>query len=202
MAREFRLPDIGEGLTEAEIVEWKVAVGDTVAMDQVVVEVATDKAVVELPTPFAGVVLSLGAQEGEVVEVGTVLVVIGDPDGDEPSAAEADGPAHGDVAPIVGTLDTEVMSLAANPDAPDSHLARPRALPVVRKLARDLGVDLDRVVGTGPDGRITRGDVEAAAGDGAGSPEPDTAAAPAPIRQASRARSSRSTSSPRSSGST
>jgi pyruvate/2-oxoglutarate dehydrogenase complex dihydrolipoamide acyltransferase (E2) component len=76
MAYEFRLPDIGEGLMEAEIVEWRVAVGDTVAMDQIVVDVETDKAVVEIPIPVAGTVLYLA--EDEIVEVGAVLVVIGE----------------------------------------------------------------------------------------------------------------------------
>ena len=74
MAREFLLPDIGEGLTEAEIVRWLVAEGDTVDLDQPIVEIETDKALMEIPTPFAGVVVSLGAHEGTVLEVGQVLV--------------------------------------------------------------------------------------------------------------------------------
>ena len=78
MANEFRLPDIGEGLTEAEVISWLVAVGDEVVVDQNVVEVETDKAVVEIPIPYAGTVLSLGASEGEVVKVGEVLIVIGE----------------------------------------------------------------------------------------------------------------------------
>ena len=79
MAREFRLPDIGEGLTEAEIVRWLVAVGEHVAADQPIVEVETDKAVVEIPSPYAGVVISHGGAEGEVVAVGSILVTIGEP---------------------------------------------------------------------------------------------------------------------------
>ena len=78
MAREFRLPDIGEGLTEAEIVRWLVAEGDHVDADQPIVELETDKAVVEIPSPFAGTVVRHGGSEGDVIEVGAVLVVVGD----------------------------------------------------------------------------------------------------------------------------
>ena len=93
--REFRLPDIGEGLVEAEIVKWHVAVGGTVAMDETIVEVETDKAVVEIPSPFAGRVVRHGAAEGEVLRVGEVLVVIGDEDETwaPPAAAPASAPA-------------------------------------------------------------------------------------------------------------
>ncbi len=89
MAREFRLPDIGEGLTEAEIVRWLVAVGEHVAADQPIVEVETDKAVVEIPSPYAGVVISHGGAEGEVVAVGSVLVTIGEPGEMSPPTAPA-----------------------------------------------------------------------------------------------------------------
>ncbi len=164
MAREFKLPDIGEGLTEADIVRWLVAEGDTVEADQAIVEVETDKAVVEIPSPYGGVVLRHGCPEGETIEVGEVLVVIGEageaPPPSDPAAVDDAGPE-----PIVGTLHEEAEFL-------DTHrLAEPaprtaavaKALPVVRKLARDLGVDLAAVTGTGPDGRISREDVEAAA---------------------------------------
>ncbi len=167
MAREFRLPDIGEGLTEAEIVRWLVDVGEEVREDQPVVEVETDKAVVEIPSPYAGVVISHGGAEGDVLEVGAVLVTIGEP-GEPTTAPEPEpspprqepGPTT-EPEPIVGTLSDEAEVLgqpaAAQPQAP----AAIKALPVVRKLARDNGIDLDTVVGTGPGGRITRADVEA-----------------------------------------
>jgi pyruvate dehydrogenase E2 component (dihydrolipoamide acetyltransferase) len=150
MALEFRLPDIGEGLAEAEIVEWLVQLGQDVRLDQPLVQVETDKAVVEIPAPRAGVLLHRGSEAGAVVRVGEILAVIGE-------AGEAWAATtrieRAEPAPIVGTLS----------EAPELS-ARGEALPVVRKLARDLGVDLSAVRGTGPEGRITREDVEAASG--------------------------------------
>ncbi|MDX1448318.1 MAG: biotin/lipoyl-containing protein, partial [Acidimicrobiia bacterium] len=173
MAYEFRLPDIGEGLVEAEIVEWLVAVGDTVERDQVVVHVETDKAVVEVPIPVAGTVLFLGGEAGEVLEVGSILVVVGEPDEQWPGqATDAEPEGEGDeagesvsseAAPIVGTLDSEATVLSRDDGPAAASASAPKALPLVRKLARDLGVDLDQIEGTGPDGRITRDDVTAAA---------------------------------------
>ncbi len=184
MAQEFRLPDIGEGLTEAEIVRWLVAEGDYVAADQPVVEVETDKAVVEIPSPYAGTVLRHGGAPGEVLEVGAVLLVVGDAESEVPDAQEPEGghaqddltqdvetaefevvdsrPIGETAAPIVGTLneDAEVLEpRAATPAASGSSV---KALPIVRKLARDNGVDLTTVQGSGPGGRITREDVLAA----------------------------------------
>ena len=162
MAKEFRLPDIGEGLTEAEIVRWLVPEGERVEADQPVVEVETDKAVVEIPSPYAGIVLRHGGAEGETVAVGEVLVVIGEPD-------EAVGPdvatevvaPPSEAAPIVGTLSEDAEDLAARTDTGESS-GSVKALPVVRKLARDMGVDLASITGSGPEGRITREDVLAA----------------------------------------
>ena len=88
MAREFKLPDIGEGLTEAEIVRWLIPEGERVEADQPVVEVETDKAVVEIPSPYAGVVLKHGGTEGQTIDVGSVLLVIGDDDEDSVSVVE------------------------------------------------------------------------------------------------------------------
>ncbi len=155
MAYEFRLPDIGEGLAEAEIVEWRVAVGDTVAMDEIVVDVETDKAVVEIPIPVAGTVLYLA--EDQIVEVGAILVVIGEEGEVWPSEPKPETPS-GDAAPIVGTLDTTVTTLSSRSDESS-------ALPVVRKLAKEMGVDLTTVRGTGPHGRVTREDVLGATGE-------------------------------------
>lgn len=184
MANEFRLPDIGEGLTEAEIVRWLVQVGERVEADQPIVEVETDKAVVELPSPYAGIVLEHGGAEGETVDVGSILVVIGDEDAAAVPAAplsaseavteelevvviEEAGPTPEPKAvapPIVGTLseDAELLGATVGEDAADPDSAV-RALPLVRKLARDKGVDLATVHGSGPAGRITREDVLAAA---------------------------------------
>jgi pyruvate dehydrogenase E2 component (dihydrolipoamide acetyltransferase) len=160
VAREFRLPDIGEGLTEAEIVRWLVAVGETVAADQPIVEVETDKAVVEIPSPYAGTVLSHGGAEGDVIGVGEVLVVIGD--AGEAESAPPEDKVAGEPAPIVGTLgeEAEVLHDQRAPVATGSVAVQ--ALPIVRKLAREHGVDLTMVEATGPGGRITREDVEAA----------------------------------------
>jgi pyruvate dehydrogenase E2 component (dihydrolipoyllysine-residue acetyltransferase) len=169
--REFRLPDIGEGLTEAEIVRWLIPEGGTVAADQPVVEVETDKAVVEIPSPFAGVVLRHGGAEGETIDVGEVLVVIGDADSvvaeessvhveSEPESRDAE-PEPPSVAPIVGTLSEEAEVLSPRAVQPGES-SPVKALPLVRKLARDRGIDLGSIRGTGPQGRVTREDVLAA----------------------------------------
>jgi pyruvate dehydrogenase E2 component (dihydrolipoamide acetyltransferase) len=125
MAYEFKLPDLGEGLTEGEIARWLVSEGDEIAEDQPLVEIATDKTTVEIPSPAAGKVTQILVAEGDVVPVGTLLVVIG-----------------GDGAP---------------------RAAAPQATPVVRRIAKELGVELTALRGTGPGGRITESDVRAAA---------------------------------------
>lgn len=154
MADEFRLPDIGEGLTEAEVVAWLIPVGEAVAVDQPLVEVETDKAVVEIPSPFAGVVLHHGAAVGEVVAVGSILAVVG-ADGEEWSAGEPAQVSAAPVtdAPLVGTLSEDAETLPSRGSV--------QALPVVRKLARDHGIDLASVEGSGPGGRIVRADIDA-----------------------------------------
>ena len=180
MAHEFRLPDIGEGLTEAEIVRWLVAEGDRVEADQPVVEVETDKAVVEIPSPYSGVVLRHGGGEGEVVEVGQVLVVIGDENemqADQPASERSEAePAEAEPAeaepvpspaetptsaPIVGTISEEAEVLAPAAETARARSNQVKALPLVRKLARENDIDLATVEGSGPGGRITREDVEA-----------------------------------------
>lgn len=183
MAHEFRLPDIGEGLTEAEIVRWLVAEGEEVEADQAIVEVETDKAVVEIPSPYAGVLISHGGAEGDVIEVGQVLVTIGEPRGDvsspmseaalgevSPQATEGAEPSR-EAEPIVGTLGEEVETIAPTTAASATPTAV-KALPVVRKLAREHGIDLDAIEGSGPGGRIMRDDVEAAIA-AAGTVEPE-----------------------------
>lgn len=150
MARvEFALPDVGEGLEEGEVVSWLVGPGDAVVRDQPLVEVQTDKALVELPSPVAGQVVSLAFAPGDIVKVGQVLVVL------------EDGAASAPAAPAPRAS----SSPAASPPAPTGPAAggRPKAAPAVRKLALDRGVDLTTVAGTGPGGRILASDVEAAA---------------------------------------
>jgi pyruvate dehydrogenase E2 component (dihydrolipoamide acetyltransferase) len=183
VAREFRLPDIGEGLTEAEIVRWLIAEGEDVTVDQPIVEVETDKAVVEIPSPYAGVVVSHGGAEGDVIAVGDILVTIGEP-GEVATPSPAPESAEGEVfeaqpEPIVGTLSEEAEVLESSPRQSAPLPPAVQALPIVRKLARDNGIDLETVVGSGPGGRITRVDVEAAIADSAvadrgvtGEPEP------------------------------
>jgi pyruvate dehydrogenase E2 component (dihydrolipoamide acetyltransferase) len=168
VAKEFRLPDIGEGLTEAEIVRWLVAEGERVEADQPVVEVETDKAVVEIPSPYAGIVLQHGGAEGETIAVGSVLVLISEPGESSAPAdilAPTEQPPVVSAAPIVGTLseDAEDLSLPPVETAETAEADQVKALPIVRTLARDLGVDLAAVIGSGPEGRITREDVAAAA---------------------------------------
>jgi pyruvate dehydrogenase E2 component (dihydrolipoamide acetyltransferase) len=235
---EFKLPDVGEGLTEAEIVAWKVKVGDTVGINEIIVEIETAKSLVELPSPFAGTVLELMVPEGETVPVGTPIISIGDP-----SAAAAPAPAAAPATPAEMEIDLsnpaasgggegeslvgrnkadrgpirrarkggaspsteagantqlqvqgafapggaqsgEVLE-ADEPAVPATAAREPehatalvperatspaahRALakPPVRKLAKDLGIDLARVTPTGPNGTVTRDDVQAAVGAG------------------------------------
>ena len=149
MAYEFKLPDLGEGLTEGEIARWLVSEGQEIGEDEPLVEVQTDKTTVEIPSPAAGKVTSILVEEGKVVPVGTVLVVIG-------------GEADGGAAPAGSKP-------AAQPQAAGS---RGRATPLVRKIAQELRVDLDAVTGTGPQGRVTEDDVRAAAAPGEGRREP------------------------------
>ena len=160
MARVFRLPDIGEGLTEAEVVSWLVGVGDPVGIDQPVVEMETDKAVTDIPSPFAGVLLYQGGEEGSTIKVGDVLIVVGYEGEEWTRAGRHDGGAE--AAPIVGTLSEEAVLLGGDESATGEQIDRPKALPLVRKLAKEHGLLLEDLRGTGPQGRITRDDVLAA----------------------------------------
>jgi len=188
MALEFRFPDVGEGIHEGEIVRWLVKEGDRVRPDQPLVEVETDKAVVEIPAPRAGLVVRLGAAEGQKIQVGEVLVVIGDVD--EPAVVAAPPPTQPTTpaaASVVGSLDLALTELPPSPEvtqaAPAAASAQNRrvlAIPSVRKLARDLGVDLTQVTPTGPHGRMRREDVLQAAQQHPAPAAPAVEAAPAP----------------------
>jgi 2-oxoisovalerate dehydrogenase E2 component (dihydrolipoyl transacylase) len=205
-AYDFKLPDVGEGLVEAEIVAWRVAPGDTVAVNDVLVEVETAKSVVELPSPWAGTVQELLVAEGQVVPVGTPIIRVaveqaapngaatGGRPAEEAGAGASTGAtgaaAEGSTATLVGygpragrvrrrpRRTSPATGGAAGdaagplsvpehaPSVPDQRSASTsagpaRAKPPVRKLAKDLGVDLRAVPGTGPDGTVTRDDVEA-----------------------------------------
>ncbi|WP_017606458.1 dihydrolipoamide acetyltransferase family protein [Nocardiopsis alkaliphila] len=218
----FKLPDVGEGLVEAELLTWYVQPGDKVSDGQMICEIETAKAVVELPCPFSGTVKELLAAEGETVEVGSVIITVDDGTG----GSGASGAAAGDAAqeteerekPLVGYGEKAaatqrrarrrptpsapvsapppklsepapagtpgVMAAPAGPAPASGPVGRPLAKPPVRKLAKDLGVDLSTVAPTGKDGVITREDVHAAVealkAPAASAPE----AAPAPDRSA------------------
>src|SRR5690625_1867534 len=180
----FPLPDVGEGLTEADIVDWKVAVGDTVEVNDVLVEIETAKSLVELPSPHAGLITAILAEVGATVDVGAPISTIdiepsGEPGAAPPAPAQAE-PAEegateegateegGSGGALVG-YGTKVPSATRRPRKAAPAQAAPRrseavilAKPPVRKLAKDLGVDLARVPGTGPGGIITRDDVREA----------------------------------------
>ena len=148
MAYEFKLPDLGEGLTEGEIARWLVQEGQEIAEDEPLVEIATDKTTVEIPSPAGGIVSRILVPEGEVVPVGTVLVVIG-----------SDG------ADAAGRTETRAADRLASPKrvASPPRGERIRATPLVRRLAQELGVELETLTGTGLQGRVTETDVRAAA---------------------------------------
>jgi 2-oxoisovalerate dehydrogenase E2 component (dihydrolipoyl transacylase) len=232
MNREFKLPDVGEGLTEADIVSWHVKPGDTIEDGQVIVEIETAKAVVELPSPYAGTVTGLLVEEGQTVDVGTPIIAVDVPGTDgtagkpsaeptaalaqaaaEPEAAEpetaesqaakqetAAAPPQGRQAVLVGYgvkpgsttrrprkkpptrpgsypsspampqggsggREVPPIGRIAQPGPPPPLASRALAKPPVRRLARDLGVDLSGLRGSGPEGSVTREDVQRAAGD-------------------------------------
>ncbi|WP_315914742.1 dihydrolipoamide acetyltransferase family protein [Arthrobacter sp. lap29] len=213
MIAEFRLPDLGEGLTESEIVSWHVAVGDLVELNQVIGEVETAKAVVELPSPFAGTVTDITHEPGTMVEVGEVIITfelteaqtnhgttgprtaVPDPGPDgkrvptlvgygadpetsarpvrrqrlsAPAAPAAPAQQIRPAAPAAPSPSAQAPAPVPAPAPPETVRARadrPRSTPPVRKMARDLGLDLDQLNGTGERGLITRHDVVAFAGD-------------------------------------
>jgi len=159
---EFRLPDIGEGLAEAEVARWLVSVGDHVSEDQPVVEMMTDKASVELPAPGSGVIVERRAAEGDVVKTGSVLYVL-------------ETEAHITIARHGPAAAPEALARANAPMAEPAGVLAP---PAVRKLARELGVDLGSLKGSGPNGRITAEDVKARAAVPAPAHPPPSPAAP------------------------
>ncbi|GHI88660.1 dihydrolipoamide acetyltransferase family protein [Streptomyces xanthophaeus] len=213
---EFKLPDLGEGLTEAEIVRWLVAVGDVVAIDQPVVEVETAKAMVEVPCPYGGVVTARFGEEGTELPVGAPLITVAVGASSLPAeapaaqAAEAEGAGnvprpligYGEdhsrparrrrVRPVTAAVSAPAVAAPVAPVAPAVPVAAPAPSgpvpvisPLVRKLAKDGGVDLRALTGSGPDGLILRADVEAAlAALRAPEPAPAVAAAAAPTAAA------------------
>jgi pyruvate dehydrogenase E2 component (dihydrolipoamide acetyltransferase) len=176
--KEFLVPDLGEGLEDATITGWNVAVGDDVELNQTLCTVETNKAEVEIPSPYAGRIVELGGADGDTLAVGAVLVRIAtsvaeaEPVAPSVTAAEPVAPspsANGTVRKpvLVGYGADEEMDSSRRGSVGE----RPRAKPPVRKLAAELNVDLSLVTGSGPDGVITREDVLAAAGKSAPTPE-------------------------------
>jgi len=178
MARIFALPDVGEGLTEAEILSWHVAPGDIVTLNQIIVEIETAKAAVELPSPYAGVVRELFAEPGATVAVGTPLIAIDPSLSDAAAAASEPAPAgtigeegpSGRITTLVGygpraaTVTRRPRTAESAPATAATALgSAPLAKPPVRKLAKELGIDLRAVLGSGTGGVITREDVQRAA---------------------------------------
>ena len=155
--RAFALPDVGEGLTEAEILRWHVRPGDVVKVNQLIVEIETAKASVELPCPFAGTVAELLVDEGSIVPVGSPIITVETPDAPPTSERQAVlvgyGVREGAAEPRRRRRTGEKAA------APEMANGPVRAKPPVRKLARDLGVDLATVTPTGAQGEVTRADV-------------------------------------------
>lgn len=192
--KDFRLPDVGEGLQEAEIVSWLVTVGDEVEINQAVVEVETAKSIVELPSPFAGRVTALHVAAGETVPVGSVLFSIDDRSStlmtdaatadDEPKLLVGYGAGpHGAGGPRrrrpAATRSSDV-NVAPLPVSAPTVPGRPRTAPPLRKLAKDLGVELKTVRPSGPDGVIVRSDVLGAVGSPTAAGAATTDAQPRP----------------------
>ena len=159
MPFEFKFPDIGEGLTEGEIVRWLVKEGDEIKEGQPLVEVETDKALAEIPSPRTGVILKILAKEKEIIKVGQVIVVIG-----EKGEAVAAPPPKPKSVGVVGELEEapeEAPAVVARAEAVKPAFVSPHALatPAIRALAKELGTDLDKVKGTGLEGRVLEKDV-------------------------------------------
>ncbi|PSP38753.1 branched-chain alpha-keto acid dehydrogenase subunit E2 [Halobacteriales archaeon QH_7_65_31] len=179
MVRRFELPDVGEGLTEAEIVSWLVAVGDPVTEDQPVAEVETDKAVVEVPSPVDGTVEELLADEGEMVPVGDVIITFATEadDGGAETSTESDDSgteAESAVAAVSEAGDeTGIEASGASDEETAAKGGRVFASPSARRLARELDVEIAAVEGSGPGGRVSEGDVRAHAEREADTAEPD-----------------------------
>lgn len=190
-SRVFRLPDLGEGLTEAGLVQWLVSVGDTIGTDQPIAEVETAKSIVELPSPFAGVVTALHGEPGDTIDVGAPVLEVAESDAAAPPASSAppgqagevehetyraeERAGSGNVLIGYGTSERTIGGRRRPPRAatgakvPTARQTGPLAVrsPLVRRLARDLGLDLRTITPTGQDGAITRADVLAAAVDSA-----------------------------------
>jgi pyruvate/2-oxoglutarate dehydrogenase complex dihydrolipoamide acyltransferase (E2) component len=186
VAYEFKLPDLGEGLTEGEIARWLVSEGQEVAEDDPLVEIQTDKTTVEIPSPAAGKVARILVEEGQVVPVGTVLVVIGEDEASEPrgqSQGQSQGQTRGQSqGQTRGQSQGQTRGQSQGQSLGHGQEGRVRATPLIRRMAEELGVDLSSIEPTGPQGRVTEEDVRRAATDGGLSPGHDQEGRREPLR--------------------
>ena len=207
---EIQLPQLGESVTEGTITKWFKAVGDSVAEDEVLFEVSTDKVDSEVPSPVGGVLTEIRVAEGDTVDVGTIIAVVGDgaaapapaaaapaptPEPEPapapvveaaptPAPAPAPAPVAAAPAPTPAPAPAPTPAPAPAPAAPSAATAGQVLSPIVRRLITDYGLDASRIAGTGPDGRITRSDVEAAIRSGVASSSTGSAPASAPAASA------------------
>ena len=183
----FILPDLGEGVHEAELIKWRVSAGDQVAEHQTLAEMETDKALVEVPSPWAGVVTELCGAEGDIINVGSVLVRYGESTGQPPASPASDqtqatessaSEEREDAGTVVGSMNNDGDAPSAltrrrtEAEEVPTEQARALATPAVRGIAKQLGVDINRVLGTGRGGRVTASDVERFAQEGAATEPP------------------------------
>ncbi|MEC8354281.1 MAG: biotin/lipoyl-containing protein, partial [Planctomycetota bacterium] len=183
----FILPDLGEGVHEAELIKWRVSTGDQVAEHQTLAEMETDKALVEVPSPWAGVVTELCGAEGDIINVGSVLVRYGESTGHPPASPASDqaqatessaSEEREDAGTVVGSMNNDGDAPSAltrrrtEAEEVPTEQARALATPAVRGIAKQLGVDINRVLGTGRGGRVTASDVERFAQEGTATEPP------------------------------
>ena len=183
----FILPDLGEGVHEAELIKWRVSAGDQVAEHQTLAEMETDKALVEVPSPWAGVVTELCGAEGDIINVGSVLVRYGESTGPPPASPASDqaqatessaSEEREDAGTVVGSMNNDGDAPSAltrrrtEAEEVPTEQARALATPAVRGIAKQLGVDINRVLGTGRGGRVTASDVERFAQEGTATEPP------------------------------
>ncbi|MBM4237626.1 MAG: 2-oxo acid dehydrogenase subunit E2, partial [Euryarchaeota archaeon] len=173
MTVEFRFPDLGEGVTEGEVKKWLVKVGEDIRQDQPMAEVETDKAVVEIPSPAGGKVLNLHFKEGDIIKVGEILATIGE-EGEAAGEEPTRRPSVSVVGELPEALEEEAVAAAPIPAPAPSPGAEVLATPAVRKLARESGIDLSKVKGSGPGGRVLEADLKETAP--APSPKPKSVA--------------------------
>ncbi|MDI3269454.1 MAG: E3 binding domain-containing protein, partial [Bacillota bacterium] len=191
--KAFHLPDLGEGMAEAEIVRWRVAEGQPVEEDELLVELETDKAVVEIPSPYRGILKKHGAKEGERLPVGAVLAYFEEakapasspepsprPETPDKTGEEASETEEEDAGAIVGKLAGDLLVVEEEAPPRDGRKTI-LASPAVRRQAREMGLSLETIQGTGPKGRITQKDLEAALPTRSPRPAPSPIPLPPPL---------------------